>query len=214
MFVYRGDVIPAQEWERIKAEAYDRCMTEHSDAGMERMKEMTGIDWFEPGIPDKLPPTPAARTGDYMLAVNQLPRRLRRQARRLLTRNHKDPCGAMEVFSTLYDAALEAEITGVDRTVIYLEYLWEVGYGTSVMRFILLLHNWLTGRDDFDWIRMQVVRLYARGLVDRSPMRFSAQIPPDIHQRPTPLVMRPCITADGPPTPFGRRSGCALLAAA
>jgi len=45
-------VIPAHEWERIKAEAYDRCMAEHSDAGMEPMKEVTGIDWFEPGIPD------------------------------------------------------------------------------------------------------------------------------------------------------------------
>ena len=149
MFVYPGDVIPVDEWERMKAEAYDRCMAERSDAGLAPMVEATGIDWFEPGIPDKLPPTPGERVGGYMHAVNQLPRRLRRHAQRIL--HCDDVCGAMEVMGYLSDAELEANITGEDCSTTYLEYLYEIPYAIPVLRFIAAVHDWLTGLDRFEF---------------------------------------------------------------
>jgi hypothetical protein len=212
MFVYPGDVIPVDEWERMKAEAYNRCMAERSDAGLAPMVEATGIDWFEPGIPDKLPPTPGERVGGYMHAVNQLPRRLRRHAQRIL--HCDDVCGAMEVMGYLSDAELEANITGEDRSTTYLEYLYEIPYAIPVLRFIAAVHDWLTGLDRFEFIRAWVTELYALGLTDDSPETFLALHPVDTHQRPPPLRLRPCITADGPPAPFGRHSGPALRATA
>lgn len=196
----------------MKAEAHYRCMDEYSDAGMEIINEATGIEWFEPGIPDKLPPTPGERQGGYMHAVNQLPRRLRRHAQRIL--HCDDACGAMEVMGHLSDAEFEASITGEDRSATYLEYLYEIPYDIPVLRFIVAVHDWLIGNDDFDWIRQLERWLYALGLVDDSPERFTALRPPGIHQRPPPLMMRPCITADGPPAPFGRHCGHATRAAA
>ena len=196
----------------MKAEAYDRCMAERSDAGMDPMKELTGIDWFEPGIPDKLPPTPGVRTGGYLHAVNQLPRRLRRQAHRLLA--GKDPCGAMEVIGHLYDAALEADITGVNRSAVYLEYLWDIPYDIPVLRFILALHNWLIGHEDFEFIAELCRQLHRRGLLDDALKETVQLTPADVHQRPPPLMVRPCITADGPPVPLGWHSGLALRVAA
>lgn len=210
MFAYPGGVIPADEWERMKTEAFNRCISEHSDAGLAAMNEATGIHWCEPGIPDKLPPTPGVREG--MDALDQLPRRLRRHGYRILRCN--DACGAAEVIGCLYDAELEASITGDDRKAIYLEYLYEIPYAVSVLRFILAMHDWLIGNDDFELIRMLAEELCRRGLLDESFNEPTALQPSDVHQRPPPLMMRPCITSDGPPTPFGRCSGLALRVAA
>jgi hypothetical protein len=211
---YAGDVmpvIPAEEWERMKAEAHDRCMAEHSDAGMEPMKEVTGIKWCEPGIPNKLPPTPGVREG-LMETIDHFPRRLGRQARRMF--NTWDRGGAMEVIAILYDAELEASITGVDRTAVYLEYLWDIPYGIPVLRFILALHNWLIGHEDFEFIANLCKELHRRGLLDDA-LEVTLQITTvDTHQRPQPIVMRPCITAEGPPDSLGWRSGPALRPAA
>jgi hypothetical protein len=120
----------------------------------------------------------------------------------------------MEVIAILYDAEFEARITGEDRRAIYLEYLYEIPYAMPVLDFVFALHKWLTGNDDFDWIRQVERWLYALGLVDDSPERLMASRPMDPDQRPPPLKMRPCITADGPPAAFGRYSGLALRAAA
>jgi hypothetical protein len=212
MFVCSEDVIPADEWERMKTEAFTRCEAEHSDAGLAPMIEATGISWCEPGIPDKLPPTPGVREGGYMHAVNGLPRRLRRHADRILRCD--DVCGAMEVIGHLSDAELEASITGEDRSAIYLEYLWEIPYAIPVLRFILALHNWLTGNDIFELIRALLAGLYRRGLIDVSLAETIAFHPTDVRQRPPPLAMRPCITADGPPATPGRYSGSTTCMAA
>ncbi len=200
MFGTVGEVVSVDEWERMKADAYDRCVAEHSDAAMSSMSETTGISWCEPGIPDKLPPTPGVREG-MDEAIAHLPRRLRRHARRVLARTRSS--GALEVMGILYDGELEATITGTDRRAVYFDYLREIPYGLPVLRFVIAAFKWFAGIDDFEWIRECVVFLYALGLIDDSGEKSTRLSQPNVQQRPPPMKLRPCITADGPPEYFG-----------
>jgi hypothetical protein len=56
--------------------------------------------------------------------------------------------------------------------------------------------------------------LHRRGLLDDALVVTAQLTTVDTHQRPPPLVMRPRITASGPPHLPGRYTGLALRAAA
>jgi hypothetical protein len=192
-------VISLEAWQRLNADVLRRCQ-EQSAEPMSELKAATGIDWFEPGMPWRLPATPGTR--DLESTINGLPRALRRQLERTLT--SEDSCGAYEVIGTMYDAQVETSITGEDLRAVYLEYLSEVGYSLPVLRLINALYLWLTGDDALarlrEWAALlaRLSRALERSVSAGDPRRHHVLVP-----RPPPLIARPQVLQHGPPTSAG-----------
>jgi len=160
--------MPIDEWDDLNRRAYERCTAEGSSLPLDDLNRATGIRWFEPAMPGKLPPTPGTREG-FDGVIDRLPRRLRRHAQRMMSCN--DNCGALEVLGTLDDADLEFAIIGLDRRIVYLEYLLTIMYDVPVARLLIAMLDWLTGEL---WWRLEILASLKRA----TPLNLPRPIAP------------------------------------
>jgi hypothetical protein len=190
--------MPIGEWDDLNRKAYEQCAAESSRLPLGELNCVTGIEWFEPAMPGRLPPTPGTREG-FDGVVDRLPRRLRRHAQRMMTCD--DHCGALEVLGTLDDADLEFAIIGLDRRIIYLEYLLTIMYGVPVARFLVAMLDWLTGELER---RMKILASLKRA----TPLNLPRPTAPpfsreSIQFKAPPSEDRPCVEPTGPPLHIG-----------
>jgi hypothetical protein len=190
--------MPIDEWDDLNRRAYERCIAEKSYLPLVELNRATGIEWFEPAMPGKLPPTPGKREG-FLNVIDRLPRRLRRHAKRMLTCEDYD--GAIEVLATLDDADLEFAIIRLDRRITYLEYLLTIMYDFPVAHFLSAMLEWLTG--ELGW-RLEVLAALKRAIPLNLPSPTAPPFPRDSMQfKPPPAQDRPCVEPTGPPSHVG-----------
>lgn len=190
-------MVEVAEWDRLNEEAHRRCHEERSAAPLEELIQLTGIDWCEPSFDGKLPPIPPCRNIDN--SVQRLPRRLRRNAARML--NSEDHCGALEVLGILHDAELETTLIGEDRRLIYIEYLMTIAFGFAVIHFLVVMFRWLTG--DLAWWADLIAMLGLLAMLAAWVPLHEGEPRSPHERRALPVRERPSVVPTGPPAGFG-----------